>query len=109
MWQCKERYRVKGIEGCTNRHVDEKVLQDVFIQAWNSLIENIDEMKKRWERYAEFGSPLEQYRAVQFADIADEVGYIENPERDFMLKVLDHITVYESGRLIVVFMDGIEI
>jgi len=109
VWQCKERYRTKGVQGCTNRHVDEKVLQEVFIQAWNSLIENIDEAKKRWERYAEFGTPLEQYRAVQFTDIAEEAGDITKFDNEFMLKVLDHITVYESGRLVVKFMDGTEV
>ncbi|MBT2740797.1 recombinase zinc beta ribbon domain-containing protein [Bacillus sp. ISL-77] len=27
VWQCQERYRVKGLQGCTNRHVDEAILE----------------------------------------------------------------------------------
>lgn len=27
VWQCQERYKVKGVQGCTNRHVDEEVLK----------------------------------------------------------------------------------
>ena len=64
VWQCQERYREKGVLGCTSRHVEETVLKEAFILAWNTLLENRNEIKKRWERYAEFGNPLEQYRAL---------------------------------------------
>lgn len=108
VWQCQERYKVKGVQGCTNRHIDEEVLKEVFIRSWNSLLDNREEIKARWERFAEFGNPLEQYRAVQFADITENTEPIESFDSGFMLKTLDHITVFESGKLVVTFMDGIE-
>jgi len=76
------------------------------MMAWNALIDNRDEIKTRWETLAEFGNPLEQYRAVQFADITENAKHITDFEIDFMLKTLDHITVFESGKLVVTFMDG---
>lgn len=94
---------------CTNRHVDEAILEQAFMMAWNALIDNRDEIKARWETHAEFGNPLEQYRAVQFADITEDAKHITEFEIDFMLKTLDHITVFESGKLVVTFMDGTEI
>ncbi|MBB2481050.1 recombinase family protein [Bacillus sp. APMAM] len=109
VWQCQERYRAKGVQGCTNRHVDEAILQQAFTMAWNALIDNRDEIKVRWETLAEFGNPLEQYRAVQFADITENAKHITEFEIDFMLNTLDHITVFESGKLVVTFMDGTEI
>lgn len=109
VWQCQERYRAKGVQGCTNRHVDEAILEQAFMMAWNALIDNRDEIKARWETHAEFGNPLEQYRAVQFADITENAKQITDFEIDFMLKTLDHITVFESGKLVVTFMDGTEI
>lgn len=51
--------------------VDEVVLKQAFMMAWNALIDNRDEIRSRWETHAEFGNPLEQYRAVQFADITE--------------------------------------
>ena len=45
VWQCQERYRVKGVQGCTNRHVDEAILEQAFMMAWNALIDNRDEIK----------------------------------------------------------------
>lgn len=106
VWQCQERYRAKGVQGCTNRHADETILEKVFMMAWNTLIENRDEIRARWETHAEFGNTLEQYRAVQFEDITENAKHITDFEIDFMLKALDHITVSESGKLVVTFMDG---
>jgi len=100
---------VKGVQGCTNRHADEAILEKAFMMAWNTLIENRDEIRSRWETHAEFGNLLEQYRAVQFADLTENTKYITNFEIDFMLKTLNHITVFESEKLVVTFMDGIEI
>lgn len=109
VWQYQERYRAKGVQGCTNRHADEAVLEKAFIMAWNTLIEYRDEIRPRWETHGEFGSLLEQYRAVQFADIIENTKHITDFKTDFMLKTLDHIKVFESGKLVVTFMDGTEI
>lgn len=106
VWQCQECYRAKGVQGCTNRHVDEAILEQAFKMAWNALIDNRDEIKERWETIAEFGNPLEQFRGVQFADITEKAKHITDFKIDFMLKTLDHITVFESGKLVVTFMDG---
>jgi len=78
------------------------------MMAWNTLIDNRDEIRTRWETHAESGNPLEQYRAVQFADITENATDIADFELDFMLKTLNHITVFESGKLVVTFMDGTE-
>jgi hypothetical protein len=31
VWQCQERYRVKGVQGCTNRHIDEAILKQAYL------------------------------------------------------------------------------
>lgn len=108
VWQCQERYRVKGVLGCTSRHIEEAVLEEAFILAWNTLLENRDEIKKRWELHAKFGNPLEQYRALQFADLTENVVKITSCETDFLIKTLDYIKVFESGKLIIKFMEGTE-
>lgn len=75
---------------------------------WNNLLENRYEIKKSWERYAEFVNPLEQYRVLQFADITEDARKITSYETDFLLRTLDHIKVYESGKLVIKFMEGTE-
>ncbi|XKH51771.1 hypothetical protein LG275_06190 [Chryseomicrobium palamuruense] len=54
------------------------------------------------------GNPLEQYRAVQFADITENAKHIKEIDTDFILRTLDHIKVFETGRIIIRFMDGTE-
>lgn len=108
VWQCQERYKIKGIQGCTNRHIDEAILIDAFIFSWNALLDSREELKKKWETTAEFGNPLEQYRAVQFADITEGEKHIKGIDTDFILRTLDHIKVYGTGKIIIRFMDGTE-
>lgn len=96
------------MQGCTNRHIDEAVLEEAFLMAWNLLILNREEFKKKWERIAEFGNPLEQYRAIQFADMIEGTEQIKDVDRDFIFKTLDQIKVFESGKVMVRFMDGME-
>ena len=40
VWQCSERYKVKGVMGCANRHVEEETLIKAYLMAWNALVEN---------------------------------------------------------------------
>lgn len=40
VWQCSERYKVKGVMGCANGHVEEETLIKVYLMAWNALVEN---------------------------------------------------------------------
>ena len=94
--------------GCTSRQIEETVLEEAFILAWNALLENRDEIKKRWERYAEFENSLEQYRTLQCSYIIEEVSKMTSCETDFLLRTLGHIKVYESGKLVIKFMEGTE-
>ncbi|MEH7355806.1 hypothetical protein V7150_19955 [Neobacillus drentensis] len=83
---------------------DCKLSRSIIISSHlRSIYNNGNEIKSRWETHAEFGNPLEQYRAVQFADITENTKHITEFGIDFMLKTLNQITVFESGKLIVIF------
>ena len=34
--RCSERYKVKGVMGCVNRHVEEEMLVKAYLMAWNA-------------------------------------------------------------------------
>lgn len=42
VWQCQERYKVKGIEGCSNRNIDESIIE----QALSEVLKHIRKIKK---------------------------------------------------------------
>lgn len=48
----------------------------------------------------EFGNPLVQYRAIQFGDMAENVVKVKVSDRELILKVVEHTTVFESGKLV---------
>ena len=41
VWRCNKKYVVKGVKGCENKHIANRVLYKVFIEAFNTMIENI--------------------------------------------------------------------
>ena len=92
----------------SNHHIDEEILKEAFILSWNSLLDNREELKRKWETLAEFANPLEQYRAVQFADITEGAKHIKEIDTDFILRTLDHIKVFETEKIVIHFMDGTE-
>lgn len=42
IWQCSERYKVKGVLGCSNRHIEEDTVREIYFMAWNKLLEYRD-------------------------------------------------------------------
>lgn len=42
VWQCSERYKVKGVMGCANRHVEEETLIKAYLMVWNALVVFLD-------------------------------------------------------------------
>lgn len=109
IWQCGERYKVKGMLGCGNRHVEESTLEKAFVMAWNGILENRDYFWQKWEKQKESENLLEVYRAMDFQELVKRGKPLEKMETDFMLRVLDHIKVFEDGTLMVVFLNGTEI
>ena len=109
VWQCSERYKVKGVMGCANRHVEEETLIKAYLMAWNVLVENREDFMEQWTEQLQSENLLEGYRAEKFIEYTDGAESLTEMDTDFMLKTLDHIKVFEDGTLLVVFLDGTEI
>ena len=109
VWQCSERYKVKGVMGCANRHVEEETLIKAYLMAWNALVENREDFMEQWTEQLQSENLLEGYRAEKFIEYTDGAEPLTKMDTDFMLKTLDHIKVFEDGTLLVVFLDGTEI
>ena len=109
VWQCSERYRVKGVQGCDNRHVEEETLIKAYLMAWNALVENRESFLEQWKQQMQGEDLLAGYRAEKFVEYTKDAKLLKEMDTDFMLKTLDHIKVFEDGTLLVVFLDGSEI
>lgn len=100
---------LKGVMGCTNRHVEEETLVKAYLMAWNALVENREDLMEQWTEQLQSENLLEGYRAEKFIEYTDGAEPLTKMDTDFMLKTLDHIKVFEDGTLLVVFLDGTEI
>lgn len=109
IWQCSERYKVKGVMGCANRHVEESTLKKAFVMAWNGILENKEYFLRKWGKQMQGEDLLEVYRAKKFIEYTEETGNLMKVDTDFVLKTLDCIKVFEEGMLLVRFLDGTEI
>lgn len=106
VWQCSERYKVKGILGCGNRHVEEETLIKAYLLAWNALVVNRDSFLKRWKKQRQSENLLECYRAERFIEYTEGTEPLTEMNTSFMVKTLDYIKVFEDGKLVVAFLDG---
>ena len=109
VWQCSERYKVKEVMECANRHVEVETLIKAYLMAWNALVENREDFMEQWMEQLQSENLLEGYRAEKFIEYTDGAEPLTDMDTDFMLKTLDHIKVFGDGTLLVVFLDGTEI
>lgn len=109
VWQCSERYKVKGVMGCANRHVEESTLEKAFVMAWNGILENEEYFLRKWEEQEKSEDLLEVYRAKDFRELVNWGESLNEIELELMLKVLDYIKIYENSVLLVKFLEGTEV
>ena len=48
VWQCNNRYKVKGQIGFQNNHIDEETLEKAFMKAVELLQENRNDVLDKW-------------------------------------------------------------
>ena len=100
---------MKGVLGCSNRHIDEDTTRKIYFMAWNKLLECRDALLPEWKEKAQGEDLLARFRAIDFMKLTEHTQPIQELDVDLMLRTLDHIKVYESGVVVAVFLDGTEI
>lgn len=107
VWQCNNRYRVKGQIGCLNNHIDEETLEKAVVMAVELLSENVDLLHGKWNKILEENRPLEKHYCTELAEM------IHKPSWEFdsyeMCQVLDSVTIAEDGQISVIFLEGTEV
>ena len=100
VWQCNNRYKVKGVQGCTNRHIDEETLQQAFLRAIEFLQENKEKLCEKWSNFSD-EQKLQKYHATQLYELLDSVQEEFNGRK--MCQVLEKITLGEDGCITIKF------
>ena len=97
VWQCSERYKVKSVMGCANRHIDEDTLAEVYLMAWNQLLECMEMLVPEWVKKMQEDDLLVKFRAMDFMEVTEDAQPLQELDVDLMLRTVDYIKVHENG------------
>jgi hypothetical protein len=109
IWRCNKKYKVKGEKSCENKHIDDRVLYQAFINTFNAMIENKDYFRSKWMEGLQSQNVLVSYKAKQFMKIIEKAGVLKEFDIDLYYKVIEKMTVYQGNKIIVTLLDGTEV
>lgn len=106
IWRCNDKYAVKGEKGCSSKHIDDGVLYQAFVGAFNAMIENKDYFMEKWQERLASGNLLQRYKARQFIGMMVEAELLTEFDVDLYFMLVEKMTVYDGGRVIISLLDG---
>lgn len=109
VWQCSAKYEVKGRIGCDNKHIDDWVLYQAFVDVFNAIVENKEHFMAKWEERLQAGNALERYKAKQFIGIIADAGRIAEFDIDLYCAFVEKTTVMGRRELVVSLLDGTDV
>ena len=100
-WRCGSCNKAYGHKVCSNRYVTDETFTKLFVMSWNEITE------QKWEANIKSDDVLLRYKTRLLMKHV-EAGPIKEFDPELMMAVMDHITVFEDGRLKIKFYDGME-
>lgn len=107
--RCNNKYKVKGKKSYENRHIDDKVLYQAFVNTFNAMVENKEYFIDKWEEELNNENVLVRYRAKLFMGILADAEPIEEFDVDMYFRIIEKMTVFDGEKIIVSLLDGTEI
>lgn len=107
IWRCNRKYKVKGKKSCDNKHIDDRVLNRVFVEAFNAMVENKDYFMEKWKNEDE--DVLKKYKSGQFIEILENTELMEKFNMDLFFKIVEKMTMFDGEKIIVMLLDGTEV
>lgn len=66
VWRCNKKYKVKGKKSCENKHIDDKVLYQAFVNTFNAMVENKEYFMEKWKEQVQGEDILKKVVAKRF-------------------------------------------
>ena len=106
-WRCGSCNKTNGHKICSNRYVTDETFKKLFVISWNEIVEKQTNYQESWQDNIKGDDVLLKYKTRLVMQHA-AAGTINEFDLELMLAVMDHITVFEDGRLQIKFYDGTE-
>ncbi|MGH4137658.1 MAG: recombinase family protein, partial [Clostridium sp.] len=104
-----KKYEVKGKKSCENKHIDDKVLYQAFINTFNAMIENKDYFMEKWKKGLQNENLLLRYKSGEFIKMIADAKPIKEFDMDLYFRIIEKMTVFDGQKIIVTLLDGTEI
>ncbi len=108
VWMCGQRYRKKGVVGCTSETIKEEALHDAFLKAWNGIIENRAKYMEKWKKDIKGDNQLIAFRAKQMMELTKGKP-LKKINMSLVGKVLDRCIILSKDAIEIRFLDGITV
>jgi site-specific DNA recombinase len=109
IWRCNKKYAIKGEKGCGNKHIDDKVLYQAFINIFNTMIENKEYFMEKWKQGLQSENLLQRYKSKQFMKMIADAKVLKEFDIDIYFKIIEKMIVFEGNKIIVKLLDCTEI
>ena len=105
VWQCNERYKEKGVVGCTSKNLFEHQLHGAFIRAWNTVVAERNSRMATWAAQMAGDDLLAAFYAERFMELTASEQMIDKIDMSIVAKVLER-TVFYGDHLDFFLLDG---
>ena len=105
IWRCNKKYTVKDEKSCENKHINDRILYQAFINTFNSMIENKDYFMEKWKEHLKSDNVLVRYKAKQFIGILKNAKPIKEFDENLFFKIVEKMTVFDGEKIIVSLLD----
>ncbi len=109
VWQCSEKYRVKGVVGCDNTHVKGDVLYEAVINTYNTVVENKEAFIEKWTSVMTDEDDWKRVTAKRFINHFKEAECITEFDPALFYKTVEKLTVVDSTKIVVSLLDGSDV
>lgn len=104
VWMCSTRYKTKGVKGCGTGHVDEETLKKVFVEVFNTLVDNRQCFIEKWQQEMEDADALKKYRLKEFIRILEHESKMVEFNESICMQMLKQIDVVDDKKLLIVHL-----
>jgi len=109
IWRCNDKYVVKGIKSCESKHIDDAVLYQAFVGAFNAMVENKAYFLEKWQERLDSDDLLKRYKAKQFIGVMAEAEVMVEFDVGLYFALVEKMTVFDGGRVVVSLLDGTDL
>ncbi|MBP1920883.1 recombinase zinc beta ribbon domain-containing protein [Youngiibacter multivorans] len=96
IWQCNHKYEEKGKVLCKNRHVDEELLRDAVVKAFEHIRDNPESYLRKWEKDLKSESPLIRHQAKYLLEVVYKFKNAEGNQIYYELVECIKVNIYTT-------------